>query len=72
MWWSVNVANYWFRTAVLKENMSTVYNCANLDVFNVSLFVLYLSKISNYEETTLAISNFTFYCILFSNPNYRC
>ena len=42
MWWSVNVANYWFRTAVLKEDMSTVYNCANLDAFNVFLFVLYL------------------------------
>jgi hypothetical protein len=44
MWWLVNVANYWFRIAVLKEDMSTVYNCANLDAFNVFLFVLYLNK----------------------------
>ena len=32
MWWSINGANYWFRIALLKEDMSTVYNCANLDV----------------------------------------
>ena len=58
MWWSVNVANYWFRTAVLKEDMFTVYNCANVDTFNVFLFVIYLNKIPNYEKTTITIINY--------------
>ena len=38
--------------AVLKEDMPMVQGCANLDAFNVFLFVLYLNKIPNYEETT--------------------
>ena len=42
MWWSVNVANYWFRTAVLKEDMSTVYNCANLDAFLLFFYFVYI------------------------------
>jgi len=42
MWCSVNVTNYWFRTAVLKEDMSTVYNCANLDAFLLYFYLFYI------------------------------